>query len=326
MLEAVWGAAEQPCGKRLKALLPLWLPFYEQERGLLPEALREAVLRVSAAQIDRLLAPKKTGGGKGLCGTRPGTLLKTQIPIRTDNWDIRRPGFLEADTVAHCGASLAGDFLWSVTYTDIHSGWTATRAVWNRGAHGVVEATREIEAELPFALLGFDCDNGGEFLNWHLVRYFAERPRPVGFTRSRPYHKDDNGHVGQKNWSHVRQLLGYDRLEDPALIPLVNRLYRLYWNPLHNFYLPSAKLLQKDRHGAKVRRRHDPPQTPCQRLLDSPDIDPKTKERLRRQRARLNPFQLKRQIERALRPILLRGLRGSRPPGSLHSAPEPAIT
>jgi len=324
VLEAVWRSAEQPCGKRLKAMLGLWLPFYEEEQGPLPEQLREEVLSVSPAQIDRLLAPKKTGP-KGLCGTRPGTLLKTQIPIRTDNWDINKPGFLEADTVAHCGESMAGDFIWSVTYTDIQSGWTATRAVWNRGAHGVVEATQQIEAELPFPLLGFDCDNGGEFLNHHLLRYFAERPRPVGFTRSRPYHKDDNGHVEQKNWSHVRQLLGYDRLEDPALLPLINRLYRLYWNPLHNYYMPSAKLIKKDREGAKIRRRHDIPQTPCQRLLDSPDIDERTKERLRRQRDKLNPFKLKKQIEKALRPILLRGLRCSRPTGSLHCAPEEAI-
>jgi hypothetical protein len=220
---------------------------------------------------------------------------------------------------------MAGSFIWSVTYTDIHTGWTATRAVWNRGAHGVVEVTQQIEAELPFALLGFDCDNGGEFLNHHLLRYFTERPRQVSFTRSRPYHKDDNGHVEQKNWSHVRQLLGYDRLEDPTLIPRINKLYRLYWNRLHNYFLPSAKLISKERHGSKIQRHHDRPQTPCQRLLESPHIDGKTKARLCKERERLNPFHLKRQVEKHLGPILLRGLRYSRPTGSLRCAPEEVI-
>jgi hypothetical protein len=159
-------------------------------------------------------------------------LLKTQIPIRTDNWDITRPGFLEADTVAHCGGRLEGDFIWSVTYCDILSGWTCNRAVWNKGAHGIVEATRSVEASLPFELLGFDTDNGSEFLNWHLLRYFQERKKAVGFTRSRPYKKNDNGHVEQKNWTHVRQLLGYERLEDPALVGAINDLYRECWEPL----------------------------------------------------------------------------------------------
>jgi hypothetical protein len=127
-------------------------------------------MAVSAAQIDRILAPRKVREGKGRSGTKPGGLLKTQIPIRTDNWEVDRPGYLEADTVAHCGESLEGDFVWSVTYTDIASGWTANRAVWNKGAEGIVAATREVEAALPFELLGFDCDNGSEFLNWHLVR------------------------------------------------------------------------------------------------------------------------------------------------------------
>ncbi len=139
-------------------------------------ALREKVLAISPAQIDRLLAPRKARyGGKGRCGTKPGGLLKHQIPIRTSNWDITRPGYLEADTVAHCGGILEGDFIWSVTYTDIFSGWTANRAVWNKGATGIVAATEEVEGALPFDLLGFDCDNGSEFLNWHLVRYFQER-------------------------------------------------------------------------------------------------------------------------------------------------------
>ena len=232
-----------------------------------------------------------------------------------------QPGYLEADTVAHCGTSLEGDFIWSVTYTDIFSGWTSLRAVWNKGAAGIVEATREVEAALPFALLGFDCDNGSEFLNWHLVRYFQDRPKKVGFTRSRPYHKNDNGHVEQKNWTHVRQLLGYDRLDAPELCAAINAIYRQWWEPLHNFFCPSAKLLSKDRHGAKVQRRHDRPQTPCDRLLQSEVVDAATKKLLKARRKALNPFELQRQLEAALRTVLEGALRSSRPTGSLHFAP-----
>jgi len=180
---------------------------------------------------------------------------------------------------------------------------------------------RDVEAALPFAILGFDCDNGSEFLNWHLVSYFAERDQKVGFTRSRPYHKNDNGHVEQKNWTHVRQLLGYDRLQDPALREEINALYRDIWEPFHNYFCPSAKLLNKDRHGAKIKRRHDRPLTPCDRLLASPDVSAAAKKKLRQTRSALNPFDLQRRLDAALRPILQRALRSSRPTGSLHSAP-----
>lgn len=320
VLWRVWRAAEQPCGKRLVELLPLWLPHYEREHGRLESGTRGKVLRISAAQADRLLAPRKAGlRHRGRGGTKPGGLLKTHIPIRTDNWDITRPGWLEADTVAHRGAALEGDFIWSVTYTDIFSGWTSLRAVFNKGAAGIVAATREVETAMPFELLGFDCDNGSEFLNWHLVRYLQERPRKVGFTRSRPYHKDDNGHVEQKNWTHVRQLLGYDRLEDPGLCGAINALYRDLWEPLHNHFCPSAKLVSKERHGAAVRRRHDRPATPCDRLLASEHVSAAAKKELRAARKGLNPFDLARRVEAALQPILQRALRSSRPPGSLHS-------
>ena len=327
VLFTIWKAGEQPCGKRLVEMVPLWLPHYEAEHGKLSRKVRKDIKTISAAQIDRLLAPRKArAGGKGRCGTKPGSLIKTQIPIRTDHWDVTRPGYLEADTVAHCGTSLEGSFIWSVTYTDIYSGWTSLRAVWNKGAAGVVEATRVVEGRLPFEILGFDCDNGSEFLNWHLVSYFTERPKVVGFTRSRPYHKNDNGHVEQKNWTHVRQLLGYDRLEEPELLERINLIYQEYWEPLHNYFSTSAKLVSKNRHGAKQVRRHDVPKTPCDRLLQSADVSETTKRNLRRQRKALNPFELNRKLEEALRRVLLRPLRSSRPTGSLHSGAEEAKT
>ncbi|MEY2599552.1 MAG: hypothetical protein RLZZ142_1811 [Verrucomicrobiota bacterium] len=194
VLWRIWKVAEQPCGKRLKALLPQWLPHYESEYGELQRDLRSRVLSISAAQIDRLLSARKARvGHRGRCGTKPGGLLKTHIPIRTDNWDITRPGFLEADTVAHCGGSLEGDFVWSVTYCDIYSGWTANRAVWNKGAAGMVEATSEVERALPFKLLGFDTDHGSEFVA-RLVREWVDKAgiRACSIEPGAPW---ENGHV-----------------------------------------------------------------------------------------------------------------------------------
>ncbi len=319
----IWLAAEQVCGKRLKALLKLWLPYYEEEYGPLREAVRRKVLRASAATLDRLLKPMRVKHPhRGISGTRPGTLLRSQIPIRTGNGDIERPGYIEADTVAHCGESLAGDFIWSVTYTDIYSGWTATRAIWNRGQEGVLNRTREVEEELPFPILGFDSDNGGEFLNWHLAGYFWKRDKPVEFTRSRSYHKDDNGHVEQKNWTRVRQLLGYDRLEDPLLVDQINALYRDCWDPLHNLFLPSAKLKESYREGSRWVRRHHDPKTPCDRLIQSRQISAQTRRDLIALRASINPLKLKRQIEHRLRKIFTSVQRSGRPPGSLHAGPK----
>jgi len=303
-LKVIWLAAEQMCSKRLKAALPLWLPFYEQEHGPLVEAVRKKLLQISAASIDRLLKKERARyRGKGLCGTRPGGLLKHQIPIRTDNDDVDRPGFLEADTVAHCGNSLAGDFIWSITFTDIFCQWTENRATWNKGGQGVLGQVKDVEANLPFELLGFDVDNGSEFLCFHLWRYLLDRPRPVPLTRSRPYRKNDQAHVEQKNWTHVRQLLGYQRLEQPQLVPLINELYRT-WGLLHNFFCPNLKLLSKTRKGAKTIRKYSPPQTPYQRLLESKHLSPEQKQKLQNRFQQLNPLQLKREIEQKLKSVL----------------------
>jgi len=303
-LKVIWLAAEQMCSKRLKAALPLWLPFYEQEHGPLVEPVRKKLLQISAASIDRLLKKERARyRGKGLCGTRPGGLLKHQIPIRTDNDDVDRPGFLEADTVAHCGNSLAGDFIWSITFTDIFCQWTENRATWNKGAEGVLGQVKDVEANLPFELLGFDVDNGSEFLCFHLWRYLLDRPRPVPLTRSRPYRKNDQAHVEQKNWTHVRQLLGYQRLEPPELVPLINELYRT-WGLLHNFFCPNLKLLSKTRKGAKTIRKYSPPQTPYQRLLESKHLSQEQKKKLQNRFQQLNPLQLKREIEQKLKLVL----------------------
>ena len=219
VVRQIWLSAEQPCGKRLVPILRQWLPFYELRHGGVESAaapLGPANQRGHPGSAAGP-GPGATLAGRGRGGTKPGSLLRSEIPLRTGTWDLTRPGYLEADSVAHCGGSLAGDFIWSLTYTDILSGWTEGGAVWNRGAGGVLAATREVEERLPFALLGFDSDNGGEFLNHHLWAYMRERQAPVEFTRSRPYHSDDNAHVEQKNWTWARQLLGYGRLENPGV-------------------------------------------------------------------------------------------------------------
>ncbi len=312
VVKVIWLACEQPCGKRLKSALPLWMPHYETEHGALESELRKRVLAQSAATLDRLLIPcRVTLGSRARCGTRPGTLLRKQIPVRTEHWDVAGPGWIEADTVAHCGESMSGDFCWSLTMTDVHTQWTETRAVWNKGQHGVRERIVEVEKALPFAILGFDSDNGGEFLNWHLAAYFLGRNAPVAFTRSRPYRKNDNARVEQKNWTHVRQLVGYQRLDDPAQAERLNALYAGDWSAFRNFFTPAMKHLRTEVEGSRKKRVYDTPQTPFERLKASGQIAGEELLRLEKLKASLNPFALKRSIEKQLRG-LLRAPKGER--------------
>jgi len=306
VVERIWLSAEQPCGKRLAPALALWLPHYHRHYGRLLPCQKKLLDSVSAATLDRLLAESKTRRLRGLSGTRPGTLLRRQIPIQGEVWDEQRLGFLEADSVAHCGSSLAGSFIWSLVYTCLASTWTEGRAVWNKGSLGVLEQTKDVEKSLPFAILGFDFDNGSEWLNWTLIRYLQVRPQPIRLTRSRPYHKDDNAHVEQKNWMWPRQLLGYSRLEDPSCVQPINTLYKEVWGPLHNFFLPSMKLESKHQEGSRWVRKHDEPQTAYQRLLASQVLTPKERSRLRDWYQSLDPFLLATQVEAQLKPILRR--------------------
>ncbi len=304
-LKQIWLSANLPCSKRLKAILPLWLPGYVQSFGSLPPELSQALLTISATTIDRFLNPIRIQYKKrGRTTTKPGTLLRKQIPIKTNQWDESRPGFLEADTVAHCGKSLSGMFAYTIDCVDIATGWTEQRAIWGKGETAVLEQIQEIQKSLPFPLLGFDCDNGSEFLNHHLLRHFTERKHPIQFTRSRAYHKDDNAHVEQKNWTHVRQWLGYQRLDDPEVVPLLNNLYRQEWRLFHNFFCPSMKLLSKERIGSKTLKHHDPPKTPYQRIIESPHIPPNVKQNLSKQLEKLNPFVLREAMEKKLKNIL----------------------
>lgn len=303
-LRAIWLATDQMASKRLKAAMPLWLPYYEEAHGILADDVRYKLLRVSASSMDRLLAPVRAQSGKrGLSGTKPGTLLKNQIPLQGQAWDVSQPGFIEADTVAHCGNSLAGDFVWSLTMTDLYSGWTECRATWNKGADGVMQQIKAIQQALPFAVKGFDCDNGSEFLNWHLLRYFQTRKPPVQFTRSRPYHSNDNAHVEQKNWSCVRQLFGYERFANARLVNGMNDLYANEFSLLTNFFCPTMKLTDKTRVGSKIVKKYAVPETPAQRLLNHESLTHKQKQRLIDTQAALNPFALRAAIQKKLRAI-----------------------
>jgi len=303
-LKEIWLAANLPCSKRLKVILSLWLSGYVELFGQLLPNVTNTLLRISPATIDRLLKPIRIHYTKrGRSTTKPGTLLRKKIPIKTNQWDESLPGFLEADTVAHCGESTSGMYVNTINFVDIATGWTEQRAVWGKGETGVLEQIKNIEKTLPFPMLGFDCDNGGEFLNYHLLRHFTERKQPVQCTRSRAYHKDDNAHIEQKDWTHIRQWLGYDRLDNPEVVSLLNNLYTKEWRLFHNFFCPSVKLIAKERIGSKTIKRHDSPKTPYQRIMDSPHIQESVKRSLFKQLENLNPFMLRKTMDKKLKII-----------------------
>jgi transposase InsO family protein len=298
LLTAVWEAAGYPWSVRWKALLPLWMPWIRQRFRLRP-GVEKQLLKISARQMDRRLAAQKTQRRRSIYGrTKPGYLLKHHIPVKTDRWDVQSPGFTEVDLVSHSGNSASGDFAHSLNVTDIHTTWTESRAVLGRGEEAVQRALNEIAGVLPFALLGVDSDNGSEFINWQL-KSWCER-KQMQLTRGRPYKKDDNAHVEQKNWTHVRKLLGWDRYDTHEAVAAINDLYSHELRLWLNLYLPSVKLLKKVRVGSKVRRVYDGPRTPFERAKACPQADRGKVARLEELRKRLDPFQLGKIIERKL--------------------------
>ena len=252
---------------------------------------------------------RQRGGGR--CLTRPGTLLRQQIPIRGSVWEEDKAGWLEVDTVALCGGSVAGEFVWMVDGVDQATTWVEVRAMWGRGQAGTLAALQDVEACLPFALLGLDSDNGGEFLNYHVLSWLQKRAQPVFMTRSRPYKKDDNAHVEQKNWTHIRQSFGYERHDNPAVVEPMNRLAKGAYGQLRNYFHASLKLEEKEHKAGKVLRVYGVAQTPLARVLASADVTAATKQRLRQEKAGLNPFALKLVVDRSLKEIA--ALRQARP-------------
>jgi len=295
-LVALWEACGRICSKNLKAALPLWIPYYRHD--LFTREIEELVLSMSPATIDRHLQAYRKRRG---LSTTKSSWFKHKIPIELLTDPVEEPGFVEADTVAHCGGSTAGDYINSLTVTDLMTGWTENRALWGKKAEGVVAAVAEIEEAFPFLLMGFASDNGSEFLNAELLNHFENRKSPVHFVRRRPYKKNDAAHVEQKNYTHVRELFGYDRFDDPAMLPWMNEIYRVFWNPLLNYFTPSLKLAKKTRIGGRIKKEYEKPQTPYERILASPSVPEGIKKRIRERHRGMNPFALKRELDKKLK-------------------------
>jgi len=297
-LKKVWEILDFISSRRLIAALPEVVPKLVACREMrIKKSVQKRLLEISHATVDRLLKPEREKHTlRGRATTKPGTLLKHQVPIRTfSDWDDAEPGFLEMDLVGHDGGRAEGDYCFTLDMTDVATGWAEQAAVPNKAQKWVFEALEELCKRLPFTVLGLDSDNGSEFINHHMVAYCAQQQ--ITFTRSRPWRKNDNCYVEQKNWSVVRRNVGYARFDTPEACRLLNELYRVL-RDYNNFFLPSMKLREKVRDGAKVTKRYDTPKTPYKRVLESKEISKTVKERLKRQYAQLNPAELKRQIDK----------------------------
>lgn len=278
--------------KRFVAALPALMEALTRSgHRFIPEEIEPDLKHISARTVDRLLAYERSRYLlKGRPTTKPGTLLKSQIPIRRGtDWDDAAIGFCEIDLVAHCGPSARGEFIFTLTVTDVRSGWTECRAVINKAQRHVFEALLQVRSCLPFPLKGIDSDNGSEFINVDLLRYCEAED--LVFTRSRPETSNDGCYVEQKNWSVVRQNVGYQRYEGHEALNVLNQYYEIL-RLMNNFFLPSAKLIEKQRDKAKLRRKHDQPQTPYQRLLKAKDVSKEVKEKLNETFLSLDPYLL----------------------------------
>jgi len=295
-LEQIWEIYGHICSKRLQPFLPEAIKVLERCKEIeLSKDTKELLLKISSASIDRCLRPVRIKAPHGLSTTKPGSLLKNLIPVRTfTEWDEERPGFMEIDLVAHCGNTTEGQYLNTLTCTDISTGWTDVTALPHRSQEAVSDAIHRMRQRLPFPLLGIDSDNGSEFINDLLYRYCLDQK--ITFTRSRPYKKNDQAHVEQKNWSVVRHTVGYDRWETEQELALLESIYddlRLYIN----FFQPSVKLIAKERIGNQTVKRYDPAKTPYQRVIERKDISVEAKARLANIYVQLNPAELRRQID-----------------------------
>jgi hypothetical protein len=295
VLVKVWQAMHRTCSKKMVEALPLWLVHH----GFRPEEA-EKLRKISAPQIDRLLAPYRNPKIRGKSLTpKNKNFIKRVIPLKPLDAQYTKPGSIQSDTVAHCGDDISGFYAYSLTMTDIHSTWTENRATWTKSAHLVGEAIKDIEKALPFPITDYSADNGNEVLNESIFDYFNKRPegRRVNVTRGRPYRKNDQAYVEQKNNSHVRGVFGYERFDERSLVERMNEIY-LLWNRLQNFFIPTMKCIEKKRDGAKIKKKYDKPKTPYQRILESADVREEAKQNLRDTYALLNPFELSEQVQK----------------------------
>lgn len=298
ILKYIWESANYPWSAKLKALIPIWLPKLKQQMSVSADVEKQ-LLQISPSTIDRRLKKTKYQTKKRIyCTTKPGYLLKHQIPIKTDCWDINKPGFIEVDLVAHCGNSLDGDFIYSLNCTDICTTWTETRAIMGKGQSATFRALKDIICAFPFKIRGIDSDNGSEFINWHLAKFCKDNN--IQFTRSRPYKKNDNAHIEQKNWTHIRKIFGYARYDSEQALISMNNLYANELRCFHNLFIPAVKLIQKLQVGSKLKRKYDIPLTPLQRLSKSKGVDPNKLSALNDAFNKLNPFELSQIIDKKI--------------------------
>lgn len=304
VLKQIWYLFDCMCGKRLVVVIRNNLTLLEKYGEVdIDKEVREKLMSISAATVDRVFRKERQKlRVKGRSHTRPGSILKQQIPIRTfSEWDDAKVGFVEVDLVGHEGGDSRGDYAYTLNVTDVCCGWTEPYAVKNRAQKWVFEGLMDVTKRLPFPLLGIDSDNGSEFINAHLIRYCNKHQ--ITFTRSRPYRKNDNCFVEQKNYTVVRHLVWYMRYDTEEEVATLNEIYRS-GRLLMNFFYPSMKLKEKERRGSKVRKRYDAPKSPYERILAREDVEEENKEQLREQRERLNPVELQRKIRRLQEKLL----------------------
>jgi hypothetical protein len=303
-LRIIWAFFWYRCGKLLAPLLQEQMVFFEQWVPFhITPAIREKLLKISPATIDRALKDdRKKLTVRGISGTKPGNLLKKHIPVRTYfPWNERKPGFFEIDTVHHCGERDAGEFCLTLDATDVFSGWVELRPLLNKAQKWVMEALPDIQSNTPFPLLGLDSDNGSEFIN-HSLQSWCDLNR-ITFTRTRPYHKNDNCFVEQKNLKCVRDYVGYRRFDTPSEHQTLASVYRSLC-PLLNYFLPTIKLVDKTRVGSKVRKVYDKPVSPYQRLMASPDLSDAAKAELTRRYQSYNPVLLQQEVHQAVSALM----------------------
>jgi len=302
LLKRLYRASDYVCSDKLKVMFPVLLA---QQKGILDVEVIQELMLMSPASIDRYLRQYRgIERRRWNSRTRPGSrLFKKLIPLKSLGTIAPRPGYLQGDTVAHGGDTMAGEFIFSLTMTDEKCGWTENRGCMGKCAKNVLPAIQSAHDALPFDLHAINVDNGSEFLNSRVYEYFQylaeKKVIPFPMTRSRAYKKNDNSHVEQKNWTHVRQLFGYDRLDDKELLPLMNEIYRVQ-NLIQNYFIPQFKLKSKVREGAKIKKKYDTPKTPYQRLLEDPDVTDAQKKKLRETYATLNYFDLQAEKEELL--------------------------
>ena len=296
-LRILWAAAFYACGKRLAPFLPELLGALVRHGEISVTPHEESLLlSISPATIDRMIAPeRKAMRIKGRTLTKPGTLLRSRIPLRAfDEWEENEPGFFELDLVGHCGASVGGEFLYTLNMTDVFSGWVVLGGMRGRGERGTLDAVKSASRMLPFSVKGIDSDNDSSFINWHMAKYCQQKK--INFTRCRPYKKNDQCHVEQKNWSVIRQFIGYRRFETDEQLAVLRKIYPLIM-AYHNFFSPMMRLKEKERNGSKVTKRYTEAMTPYRKLLASNGhISEEVKERLRAEYEATNPVELLRQI------------------------------